>query len=198
MNAKAYDEQLKCKQVFQTDILIFKLFFFVKIRAKNSDILLCVVDGSTITSAQELTVSANEVIGSLDLKENKKTIFVVNKLDLMDDFIVKNLQKEENIHFISCKTSDGIPKVTEIIANNVTELCSSKNSSSVSFLTERHRTHLLRICESIGEAITSSRFDLSISAHHVRNAINEISSITGDISAEDILDVIFKEFCIGK
>ena len=169
------------------------------IRAKKSDMLLYVIDGSKISDAEDLEKNINEISSSLNLEKNQKTVLVLNKVDLMKDVDKKTWYDGEKLHYISCTTFQGIPEITETISNQVAQLCSSKNSNSpVSFLTERHRTHLLRMCESIGKANTCSRFDMSIGAHHVRNAINEVSSITGDITTDDILDVIFREFCIGK
>lgn len=40
--------------------------------------------------------------------------------------------------------------------------------------------------------------DFAIAAHHLRYALRCIGQITGEISTEEILDVIFKDFCIGK
>ena len=40
--------------------------------------------------------------------------------------------------------------------------------------------------------------DVSLAAEDVRSAISEISEITKKTDNEDILDIIFNEFCIGK
>lgn len=40
--------------------------------------------------------------------------------------------------------------------------------------------------------------DLAIAAHQLRMGLRCIGQITGAVSTEDILDVIFREFCIGK
>lgn len=43
-----------------------------------------------------------------------------------------------------------------------------------------------------------SGVDLAIAAHHLRLAMRSLSEISGEVTTEDILDVIFKDFCIGK
>ena len=40
--------------------------------------------------------------------------------------------------------------------------------------------------------------DLVIVSSHLRMALREIGKVTGRVTSEDVLDVIFKEFCIGK
>ena len=39
---------------------------------------------------------------------------------------------------------------------------------------------------------------LDLSAEALRVAIRELGQVTGKVGVEDILDVIFKDFCIGK
>lgn len=39
---------------------------------------------------------------------------------------------------------------------------------------------------------------IDIACEYLRSSINEISEIFGRVDAEDVLDVLFKEFCIGK
>ena len=40
--------------------------------------------------------------------------------------------------------------------------------------------------------------DVVIAAEELRYAANAIGKITGAIDVEDVLDVVFREFCIGK
>ena len=42
------------------------------------------------------------------------------------------------------------------------------------------------------------RQDLELIAEDLRSSMREIGKITGKVAVEDILDVIFSEFCIGK
>ena len=40
--------------------------------------------------------------------------------------------------------------------------------------------------------------NIDVFAEDLRSAFNEISKITGKKDVEDILDIIFNDFCIGK
>ena len=41
-------------------------------------------------------------------------------------------------------------------------------------------------------------FDISLVSEDIKSAMNEIEAITAKTTNEDILDIIFNEFCIGK
>jgi len=42
------------------------------------------------------------------------------------------------------------------------------------------------------------RHDMAIAAEEIRKAMRELGRITGQISTEELMDIIFKSFCIGK
>lgn len=44
----------------------------------------------------------------------------------------------------------------------------------------------------------NSQIDFAMCAHHLREAHRCIGHITGKVNTEQILDVIFRDFCIGK
>ncbi len=60
----------------------------------------------------------------------------------------------------------------------------------------RHRFGLEVACEHIGSA--SSESDLVLVAEELRLAARALGALTGRIDVEDLLDVIFRDFCIGK
>ncbi|NXI14143.1 GTPB3 GTPase, partial [Irena cyanogastra] len=40
--------------------------------------------------------------------------------------------------------------------------------------------------------------DLALAAEQLRVARRELGRITGHVGAEDVLDIIFRDFCVGK
>ena len=54
----------------------------------------------------------------------------------------------------------------------------------------------LHVC--VGWIESGGEMMLDKSAEELRTAIREIGRITGRIGVEDILDVVFSDFCIGK
>ncbi|WP_412059119.1 tRNA uridine-5-carboxymethylaminomethyl(34) synthesis GTPase MnmE [Bartonella sp. DGB2] len=63
---------------------------------------------------------------------------------------------------------------------------------------KRQRELLLTSCREMESALGMTGYDLSLRAEHLRRAADTLGRITGEIDVEDLLDVIFSEFCIGK
>ena len=64
---------------------------------------------------------------------------------------------------------------------------------------QRHVHHLRRCCAFLlgaEEATQAGSYDMA--AEEIRLGLMEIGHITGRVDAEEILDIIFQEFCIGK
>ncbi|AQX27315.1 tRNA uridine-5-carboxymethylaminomethyl(34) synthesis GTPase MnmE [Bartonella sp. Raccoon60] len=57
---------------------------------------------------------------------------------------------------------------------------------------------LKEAAEEINASMNSTSLDLSLCAEHLRRASHILGRIVGDIDVEDLLDVIFSEFCVGK
>lgn len=66
----------------------------------------------------------------------------------------------------------------------------------------RYRSHLERCIEHIHIFLSEYSPDIfpdtAISAQKLRHAVKDIERITGHVSTDDILNVVFKDFCIGK
>lgn len=65
----------------------------------------------------------------------------------------------------------------------------------------RYRNHLLHVLDYLKyylEKTEIANYDMAISLQDIRNAAKELGKITGSINNEEVLDIIFKNFCIGK
>ena len=63
---------------------------------------------------------------------------------------------------------------------------------------ERHRAHLLAAQSALARALAESPGREEIVAEELRLASRALGRLTGKIDVEDILDAIFRDFCIGK
>jgi tRNA modification GTPase len=64
---------------------------------------------------------------------------------------------------------------------------------------ERHRVHLQETLAALGQAQTiASTGREELVAEHLRLATQSLGKLLGRVDAEDVLDVIFRDFCIGK
>lgn len=58
--------------------------------------------------------------------------------------------------------------------------------------------HVLDYLKYYLEKTKIPNYDMAISLQDIRNAARELGKITGSINNEEVLDIIFKNFCIGK
>ncbi|CAO1441404.1 unnamed protein product [Diamesa tonsa] len=182
------------------------------LRAKNcaelADFIILVMDGAKIekyfqNKAINIKDYTNYYLKELGINSNildgKQFVVVVNKIDLVQEAFKKTLENE-NILGISCTKAISIPNVITEITNNLKDLCGDGESPVLS--QTRHRHNLQECLENINIFLDSynpdTEQDLAILVQNLRNSIRSIGRITGQVRTDDILDVIFKDFCIGK
>lgn len=59
-------------------------------------------------------------------------------------------------------------------------------------------TQCLRYLRNYLELCAIEHHDVAIAAEEIHKAMRELGKITGHVSTDEILDIIFKNFCIGK
>ena len=119
--------------------------------------------------------------------------------------------KEGGTFDISCKSQEGIDSflqaVTEIIVDGI-EGSNSDHKSNSNAVNEgalitraRHRHHVEAAVNALDRfSILSKEGSMAIdlAAEELRLAASELGRITGVVDVEDVLDVLFSDFCIGK
>lgn len=63
---------------------------------------------------------------------------------------------------------------------------------------ERHRHYLMACIAGLTDAVDLDHLPAELRAEDLRRAADALGRITGRIDVEDLLDVIFRDFCIGK
>ncbi len=153
---------------------------------KNADVVIFIND---VVSGFAVDVY-NEI---LELKNEKKVIKVVNKIDL---------RNPENIYadvYISAKTGRGINELLKLLKEKALGSQSyTEKTAVVSNL--RHFNALKKAKESLLMALDSVNKKMSgeFIAVDLRNAENQLGEIIGKVTTDDILNNIFSNFCIGK
>ena len=98
------------------------------------------------------------------------------------------------VRHVSCQTGEGIPDLIECLN---TEIAKVMRRTEAPVLTRRrHREALVRCKNSIEQALEVR--DVELVAEELRAASYALGRISGRVGVEDILDLIFAEFCIGK
>lgn len=76
--------------------------------------------------------------------------------------------------------------------------CGDPLSGGPTLTQARHRAHLQQCVAALAQYQSYRDMDLALAAEGVRLALISLGRITGRVGAEEILDIIFKDFCIGK
>ena len=99
---------------------------------------------------------------------------------------------------ISAKTRTGIEELRSILASSQRDLMADSDTTLVT--NQRHlqaltdtRTSLLRLRQGLASGLPTD-----LAAQDIREAIYHLGSIVGEISTDEVLGNIFRNFCIGK
>ena len=139
---------------------------------------------------------------SVDFKDffndniTKKSILVINKIDLGTDQINSEIKKYDPI-YISIKEEKNLDVLINLIKENLKNKFVS--SEDIFITRERHRINLEQCLESLKNfEEKKSLEDFDKAAEDLRLATRYLGIIVGKVDVEEILGSIFSDFCIGK
>lgn len=161
---------------------------------KSSDLVLVVLDSSRELEEDDLEI--------LDAINPQKTLVLINKIDLesrLDMDKVKEYIAKDNIIPISAMENKGLESIHDKIEAMVYEGRVS-NKGDVMITNTRHKDAIYKAMNSINDAIKGLEDHMSYDFIGVdlKDAWDSLGFINGDTVTEDLLDTIFKNFCIGK
>jgi tRNA modification GTPase len=153
---------------------------------KNADLVIFMYDGLE-EFPQELY---QEILG---LHKSKEIMLVLNKIDLKDDASVKPEVR------ISAKTGQGVEDLLQAMKQRAFTN-SNYTEKSIIVTNIRHKECLERAAIYLANAKKAADENLSgeFIASDMRNAVESLSEIIGEVTTNDILNNIFMNFCIGK
>ena len=160
---------------------------------EKADLVLLVLDAS-----KELETEDIEVITKIK-ENNKKVIVLLNKIDLNKKINLEGYNLE-NIVEISSKDNIGIEDMQEKIYSYIVEEDVENSSEKLIITNIRHKTALEKTKDAIRNIFETIDMGLPMDLISVdlKEALDSLSEITGEISSEDILDHVFGNFCVGK
>ncbi len=98
---------------------------------------------------------------------------------------------------ISARTGEGVPDIIEALAERVRERLESPSEAPV-LTRARHRKAVEEAVTALKRALLVPEGAPELMAEDLRLAGRALGQITGAVDVEELLDVIFKDFCIGK
>ncbi|HUI98387.1 MAG TPA: tRNA uridine-5-carboxymethylaminomethyl(34) synthesis GTPase MnmE [Xanthobacteraceae bacterium] len=163
-------------------------------RAGGADLVLWVMDAST----------GGEIPGDAIAQEfpNNTKWIIWNKVDLVSSLRIKSLRSiiqkiDYPSYFISTLDESGFDEFLPALVNHADKFLGSTEPALVT--RDRHRRALAGALAALDRALQERPpIREEVIAEELRVAATALGRLVGRVDVEDILDVIFRDFCIGK
>ena len=163
-------------------------------QAEESDLIIAIFDSSMQLTEEDIEI--------LDLIKNKKSIILLNKSDLNSKISEKDERFTSitpNIIKISALNKTGIDLLYQKIADmfNLNEI----NLENEILITNiRHKNIISKAIENVRKAIEALNMNMPIDiiTIYIKDILEDLGEITGEVVTEDIINEIFSKFCLGK
>jgi tRNA modification GTPase len=153
-----------------------------KVRAEAADLRLLVLDATDDwPAAMQTLISGAHWDPTHD-------VVVVNKVDLAPVDAV-------GVIAVSAKSELGLPELLARLERSVRQLM-EQGGEAPPLTRARHREALIDAEEALGRALVAP--EVALAAEDLRLAMRALGRITGTVRIDELLDVIFRDFCIGK
>jgi tRNA modification GTPase len=163
--------------------------------AGEADLLIAVFDGSGALEPEDLRV--------VELCRGRAGVALLNKRDLPAAIGVTDL-RARGLTMPVLRTSalrgDGFDTLREELAAAAQALAGDGRGDTVAISRERHRDALARALAALDAAHHSAQGAMppEIVAVDIAIAADALAQVSGQVTSEDVLDAVFREFCIGK
>ena len=180
---------------------------------KMAQLKVFVGDASDNTSVREAETMLQSLLKEIedeevddDVEESKRSyrvLTVLNKADLLPE---KSVDVSSSSYFgsssysVSCTTGAGITEFETALSDSIRSLLEhggGESGEGTLITRQRHRTHLKQCVEHLDNFLIA-RLPMDAAAEELRLAMQELGRVTGRVDVEELLDIIFRDFCIGK
>jgi len=169
----------------------------------KSDIILFIVDISSGVTEEDIKIADNLS------KKNKKTILVINKIDLKKNDAKEIFEKLKKYNFFESITCSALYKINiDKLEDKIVQMTTGSNSElstpdtiETEFIgNARQEQALTKASENLVNALNSisNNESLEFSALYIKSALDSLGELIGETTTEEILDTIFSKFCVGK
>lgn len=156
-----------------------------------ADLVLFVLDASRPFSAEDQHI--------FDALSGSRVVAVLNKSDMPRQLIIP-----ESISFdvqieMTVRSGEGLELLKQAVCNHFQRSTMIDRRELVAISRSRHRDALLTADSALRRFKAGmSECNLELLAIDLRDALESVGSVTGQTTADDVLDQIFSSFCIGK
>jgi tRNA modification GTPase len=141
------------------------------------------------------TLAENRALAAL-LPADKEVLFVLNKTDINPSLATELVGNEADIVPISAHTQQNLPALTQKLVS----LVHGQAAGDTVVTNLRHYEHLVKTSASLNDVLSGLALGVTgdFLAQDIRLALHHLGEITGTIVTDDLLENIFRKFCIGK
>ena len=156
-----------------------------------ADLVLFVFDSSREFGAEDQLI--------LDSLSSTKFIAVLNKCDLPSLLVLPGDSRFDLPAQISANSGDGVEELKSSVCRFFLKGMNVDKREFISISRARHRDALVSADRALVRfAVTLEVCNLELLAIDLRDALDAIGAVTGQTANDEVLDVIFSSFCIGK
>ncbi|XP_023563401.1 tRNA modification GTPase GTPBP3, mitochondrial [Octodon degus] len=168
-------------------------------RLEQADLVLAVLDASDLaapTSREFLDTVMAPLVSQDPRGSSQRLLLVLNKCDLLPAE-GPHPQPWSHPHLLlSCLTREGLDGLLGALRKELAVVCGDPSTGPPLLTRARHRHHLQCCLDALGHYKQAG--DLALAAEALRIARRHLTQLTGGGGSEEILDVIFRDFCVGK
>ena len=161
--------------------------------ASEADLIIYIADGSTSMDENDLEI--------LELIQNKKTIILLNKIDLNLKTTKSEIEKKTKhpVIEVSVKEQRGLEVFSELIKKMFFEGKLTFNDQ-IYITNVRHKAAIQEAVDSLKMVLQSIEDDMpeDFFSIDLMNAYEALGRIMGESVGEDLINTIFSDFCMGK
>ena len=156
-----------------------------------ADIVIAVFDASREFSQEDQMI--------FDALDGYRTIAVFNKTDLQQQFVLPDEGRFVATVRIAAHSGEGIDLLKQTVCRQFLHSTATDSREFVALSRARHRDALVS-AEQYLQRFSSGFMDrnLELLALDLRGALQAVGSVTGQTATDEVLDLIFSSFCIGK
>ena len=162
----------------------------LKKKIKNCNLKLLIIDGTKKIEKDVLKLVCSKTILVLNKKDLLSSKNIVNKINYLNKI---NLN---HVSLISAKNGIGINTLLNEIEKYIKDKYKNVFFGEPSLTRTRHRACLKKCLINLKKINSNKNPELN--AEDLRLSINAIGNVTGEYDVEKMLDIVFKDFCIGK
>ncbi|XP_069864302.1 tRNA modification GTPase GTPBP3, mitochondrial isoform X2 [Dipodomys merriami] len=168
-------------------------------RLEQADLIVAVLDVSDLASPQSRDFLDSIIAphGAQGLTgSGQRLLLVLNKSDLLPPESRGSHPSLPPCLLLSCRTGEGLGCLLEALKRELASVCGDPATGPPLLTRARHHYHLQGCLKALGHYKQAG--DLALAAEALRVARKHLTHLTGGGGTEEILDVIFRDFCVGK